>query len=139
VRLFLTAIVLGCGLAFTGGALAGSGTAATGLPNQYIVVLEDDADVQAEALSASWLGADVFKRYDHALNGFAVGASPATLAVIAADPAVRFISPNLRGSVTSQSLPTGSTGSTASSRARSLATAAARFRSTLPSSIPAST
>jgi subtilisin family serine protease len=107
VRLFLTAIVLGCGLAFTGGALAGSGTAATGLPNQYIVVLEDDADVQAEALSASWLGADVFKRYYHALNGFAVGASPATLAVIAADPAVRFISPNLRGSVTSQSLPTG--------------------------------
>src|SRR6266511_5277120 len=107
MRTFLAAMVLACGLAFASGALAGSAGAATALPNQYIVVLKDDADVQAEALSASWLGADVFKRYDHALNGFAVGASPATLAVIGADPAVRFIAPNLRASLASQTLPTG--------------------------------
>jgi subtilisin len=107
MRLFLAAMVLGCGLAFASGALAGSGSATTAIPGQYIVVLKDDANVQAEALSASWLGADVFERYDHALNGFAVGASPATLAVIGADPAVRFIAPNLKASLASQTLPTG--------------------------------
>jgi subtilisin len=107
MRLFLAAMVLGCGLAFASGALAGSGSATTAIPGQYIVVLKDDANVQAEALSASWLGADVLKQYDHALNGFAVGASPATLAVIGADPAVRFIAPNLKASLASQTLPTG--------------------------------
>ena len=61
----------------------------------------------AAALSASRVGAAVFKRYDHALNGFAVAASPAALAVIAADPAVRFISPNLVLTPASQTLPTG--------------------------------
>jgi subtilisin len=107
MRLFVAAVVLGCGLAFAGGAFAGSGSAATAIPNQYIVVLKEDASVQVEALSASWLGADVFKRYDHALNGFAVGASPATLAIIGTDPAVRFIAPNLKASLASQTLPTG--------------------------------
>jgi subtilisin family serine protease len=107
MRLFLAAMVLACGLAFASDALAGSGGAATALQNQYIVVLRDDANVQAEALSASWLGAHVFKQYDHALNGFAVDASPAALAVLGTDPAVRFISPNLKASLTSQTLPTG--------------------------------
>jgi subtilisin len=107
MRTFLAAMVLACGLAFASGALAGPGGAETALPNQYIVVLKDDADVQAEALSASWLGANVFKRYDRALNGFALSASPATLALIATDPAVRFIAPNLRASLASQTLPTG--------------------------------
>src|SRR4029453_10094003 len=96
MRLFLAASVLACGLAFASGALAGSGRAATALPNQYIVVLKDDANVQTEALSASWLGANVFKRYDRALNGFAVSASPATLALIAKDPAGPFIAPTLK-------------------------------------------
>ena len=80
---------------------------ASAVPDQYIVVLKNNASVGAAALSASRLGADVFKRYDHALNGFAVAASPAALAVIAADPAVRFISPNLLLTPASQTLPTG--------------------------------
>ena len=80
---------------------------ASAVADQYIVVLKDHASVGAAALSASRLGADVFQRYDHALNGFAVAASPAALAVIAADPAVRFISPNLVLTPASQTLPTG--------------------------------
>jgi subtilisin len=107
MRTFLAAMVLACGLAVASGALAGPGSAATALPNQYIVVLKENADVRAEALTASWLGANVFKQYDHAVNGFAVGASPATLAAIGTDPAVRFIAPNLRASLASQTLPTG--------------------------------
>jgi subtilisin family serine protease len=107
MRLSLAAIVLACGLVFAGGAVAGSGTSAAPISNEYIVVLENDANVQAAALSASRLGADVFKRYDHALNGFAVRASQAALAALAADPAVRFISPNLKLTLASQTLPTG--------------------------------
>jgi subtilisin len=107
MRLLLAAIVLACGLVFASGAVAGSGSSAAAIPDQYIVVLNDDANVQAAALSASRLGADVLARYDHALNGFAVRASAAALAAITANPQVRFISPNLELTLASQALPTG--------------------------------
>jgi subtilisin len=107
MRLLLAAVVFACALVFATGAIAAPAKPASAIPGQYIVVLEENADAQATALSASWLGADVFKRYDHALNGFAVNASPIALAVIAGDPAVRFISPNLRLIPASQTLPTG--------------------------------
>jgi subtilisin len=100
-------MVLACGLVVASGATAGSGSSTAAIPDQYIVVLKDDGNVQAAARVASRLGADVLTRYDHALNGFAVRASAAAIVGIAADPAVRFISPNLELTVESQALPTG--------------------------------
>src|SRR5438128_1879696 len=70
----------------------GSATAGV-IPGQYIVVLKDGVDGKAVASEhARMLGAPIFFRYQHALNGYATRLAPAALAAIQADNRVLFVS-----------------------------------------------
>ena len=70
----------------------GSATARV-IPGQYIVVLKDGVDGKAVAAEhARMLGAPIFFRYQHALNGYATRLAPAALAAIQADNRVLFVS-----------------------------------------------
>ncbi|MBY8848652.1 S8 family peptidase [Saccharothrix sp. MB29] len=69
-------------------AVAAAGTA---VPGRYVVVLEDDAVVQASDLTSKH-GGTVTATWRHALRGFAVDASEAEARRLAADPAVASVS-----------------------------------------------
>jgi subtilisin len=75
--------------------------------SSYVVVLRDGTNVQAKASRATQLGAEVFQQYSHALDGLAIKASPGVLSLIQSDPAVLFVSPNMRATLDDQTLPTG--------------------------------
>jgi subtilisin family serine protease len=62
------------------------------IPGQYIVVLKDSANPVTVEAKHERKGAKIFKRYRHALNGYAATLSPATLSAVKADPEVRFVS-----------------------------------------------
>ncbi len=106
MRRLLAATLFTAALAIVIAALTAPASAAP-TAGQYIVVLRNGTSVQAEARRATQLGADVFEQYSHALDGLAIKASPAVLALIQADPAVLFVSPNLPATLDAQTLPTG--------------------------------
>jgi subtilisin len=70
------------------------GSAAAGvIPGQYIVVLKDGVDGKAVASEhARMLGASIFARYQHALNGYAARLPAAAIAALQADNRVLFVS-----------------------------------------------
>jgi subtilisin family serine protease len=78
--------------------VAPSAHAADKIPGQYIVVLEDDADVAAVAADHKRLAkADVLDTYGHALKGYVAKLSTAGLARIEADPRVASVTQDEEG------------------------------------------
>ena len=90
------------------------------IPGQYIVVLEDDADVADVAADHKRLArADVLGTYGHALRGYAAKLSKEGLERVEADPRVAYVTQDEEGEATlgkpggggttqpSQTLPTG--------------------------------
>jgi len=73
----------------------------------YIVVLRSGSDVSAMASRVTALGAEVFQRYTHALDGLAIKASATALSRIMSDRSVLFVSPDLPVVLNDQTLPTG--------------------------------
>jgi subtilisin len=94
------------------------------VPGQYIVVLNDGADLTAALGDVAGLpGVHVIYVYGHALNGYAAQLPPAALAAVQADPRVDYVVQDRRGELitgrgkppppppppwdTPQTLPTG--------------------------------
>ena len=61
------------------------------IPNEFIVVLEDNADVPAAANRARGRGGEVVAEWSNALRGFAVRGGPSVIAAVRSDPDVRFV------------------------------------------------
>jgi subtilisin family serine protease len=68
------------------------------VPNEYIVVLHDNVSDVSGASVAS--GAEVLARWDKALNGYAVRATPEQLGLIRSDARTKYVEPNGRVSKT---------------------------------------
>jgi subtilisin len=78
------------------------------IPGQYIVVLKDDADLRRRsAAHRRSAGANVFKLYSGAVNGYAARLSPDGVEAVEADPAVLFVSEDRFVSGSRQSMPKG--------------------------------
>jgi subtilisin family serine protease len=96
-RLTLPLLCLAVSLAV----VAPSAPAADKIPGQYIVVLEDDADVAAVAADHKRLAkADVLDTYGHALKGYVAKLSTAGLARIEADSRVAYVTQDEEGVAT---------------------------------------
>jgi subtilisin len=68
------------------------------VPDQYVVVLNDGADLsRAVADMTSLSGAQVVHVYGHALNGYAAKLPAPALAVVKADPRVDYVVQDVRG------------------------------------------
>ncbi|MFV8782016.1 S8 family serine peptidase [Microbulbifer sp. SA54] len=101
----LLALVLAGGVPLSGNVFAAaeilSVDASNAIPDQYIVVLKDDARMNAMSTSqfvtsessriASNVGAPVLHRYDKAILGFSVKATPAQIQQLAKDSSVAYI------------------------------------------------
>jgi subtilisin family serine protease len=78
------------------------------VPGEYLVVLDDSVRDVPRAAAAS--GAGVLARWESALKGFAVRASPEQVRAIRADPRVRFVEPNAIATIVATQAPTPSWG-----------------------------
>jgi subtilisin family serine protease len=78
------------------------------VPGEYLVVLHENVGDVAGASVAS--GASVLARWDVALKGYAVRATPEQVRSIRADARVRFVEPNARVSIVATQAPTPSWG-----------------------------
>ena len=61
------------------------------VPNEFIVVLQDDADVGQGAAHAQGHGAEVIAEWTIALHGYAVRGGPAVIAAIRSDQDVQYV------------------------------------------------
>jgi subtilisin family serine protease len=61
------------------------------VPNEFIVVLQDDADVGEGARRAQGRGGEVVAEWSHALHGYAVRGGPSVIAAIRSDAGVQFV------------------------------------------------
>lgn len=59
--------------------------------NEYIVVLNDDADVGEGARRAEARGGEVVAQWSNALRGFAVQGSPSLIVALRSDPGVQYV------------------------------------------------
>jgi subtilisin len=80
------------------------------IPNQYIVVLEDDflSSPGNSALKARSQGAELKHVYQHALKGYAISVpNDKTLEDVMKNPEVDYVQPDIKVEAFAQSLPTG--------------------------------
>jgi subtilisin family serine protease len=130
-RLTLPLLCLAVSLA----AVAPSAQAANKIPGQYIVVLEDDADVAAVAADHKRLAkADVLDTYGHALKGYVAKLSKAGLDRIEADPRVAYVMQDEEGSAV-LARPGGGGGGTTSPPAQITPTGVNRIDADLSSTL----
>src|SRR5438128_8324407 len=91
--LWLTGLVLPALVLAT--ALPDAAVVTAAQANSYIVVLRDDVDSRGAAREhGSAHGFQAAHVYEHALKGYAARLSSQAVAAIAADPRVRFVSPD---------------------------------------------
>jgi len=74
------------------------------IPNQYIVVLQDEVD--GVGLSVSF-GVTTIAEYEHVFNGFAMQATEDQAKELESDPRVKFIQPDIPAYSLEQIVPTG--------------------------------
>jgi subtilisin family serine protease len=61
------------------------------VPNEFIVVLQDDADVGEGVRRAQGRGGEVVAEWANALRGYAVRGGPSVIAAIRSDPGVQYV------------------------------------------------
>ncbi len=79
------------------------------IPSQYIIVFKDNitTDSAATRLMSKFKGLNEIHRYRHALHGMAVKIPQRLLKLIATDPNIAYIEPDVRVSINAQTLPRG--------------------------------
>src|SRR5439155_17292935 len=78
------------------------------IPDQYIVVLDDDADAQDNARAAGQrYGVGLFHVYEYAFRGFAFRGSVEVARAIEHNPQVEFVAQDQVVELVAQTLPTG--------------------------------